>query len=663
MAERKYRISVMGKTLEHLGSQLYKQRDAAIAELVANSWDAGAAEVHVRVPNKKDYDHDRDEIIVTDSGKGMTADDIEDYYLKIGRNRRQDDEPPPQGRAVMGRKGIGKLAGFGIAKEVELYTWRDNSASRVVMPIEELKRAPGDLAEVELPGEENLPPPSGVGTQSGSRVILRQLRHVTAIDPEALRDSLARRFTRTVRGIMKIYVNDIEVAEPSVELEQRIPTTGMEQDQLPSGDTVKYFYGFSKSILTPKERRGFVVYVHGKTAHAPPFFFDVEATATGQHGTKYVFGAIEADFLDDGSDDESDVISTDRQEIDWETAQASELKKWGQSLARRALRELRELREQKSEDWVLEDPELARRIGELDDSSQARVTNFVRTLGRSRDIDQERILKLASGLLAVFEYRHFHDLLREIDAVSSNPDHLAELLDRMLRWKVLESRALLEVVQGRLDIVDKFHKLIVEDAAETAPEVGMDNIHDLLSAFPWLLNPDWQTFEHEKRISAQVRQWSNEELEEDDYQRVDFLSLSDSDTLVVVEIKRPRRSVTFEEYQRLQGYIHKLRPAWQERGSSRNVIGLLVCTDIGFDEDNLSPNVSWERWADLHGRVRRSYEHYRTLLELDVRTRGFHDREQEVRETRRIVAQGTYRDKASGKPEIGASDVEYDDQV
>ena len=43
--DRNFHIRVLGRTLEHLGVQMYKRRDIALAELVANSWDAGAKEV------------------------------------------------------------------------------------------------------------------------------------------------------------------------------------------------------------------------------------------------------------------------------------------------------------------------------------------------------------------------------------------------------------------------------------------------------------------------------------------------------------------------------------------------------------------------------------------------------------------------------------------
>lgn len=57
VAERRdYKMKVLGRTLEHLGVQMYKRRDTAIAELVANAWDAGATEVDIMLPAHDGYD-------------------------------------------------------------------------------------------------------------------------------------------------------------------------------------------------------------------------------------------------------------------------------------------------------------------------------------------------------------------------------------------------------------------------------------------------------------------------------------------------------------------------------------------------------------------------------------------------------------------------------
>ena len=72
--ERNFPLTVMGRTLEHLGTQMYKRRDAAIAELVANAWDAGATNVSVYVGDTASYDPTHTAVEVTDDGQGFDVD-------------------------------------------------------------------------------------------------------------------------------------------------------------------------------------------------------------------------------------------------------------------------------------------------------------------------------------------------------------------------------------------------------------------------------------------------------------------------------------------------------------------------------------------------------------------------------------------------------------
>ena len=54
----------------------------------------------------------------------MTWNMVRDAYLDVGRDRRiaEDTDRSPGGRPVQGRKGVGKLAGFGIADVMEVQT-------------------------------------------------------------------------------------------------------------------------------------------------------------------------------------------------------------------------------------------------------------------------------------------------------------------------------------------------------------------------------------------------------------------------------------------------------------------------------------------------------------------------------------------------------------
>ncbi len=120
------------------------------------------------------------------------------------------------------------------------------------------------------------------------------------------------------------------------------------------------------------------------------------------------------------------------------------------------------------------------------------------------------------------------------------------------------SRAILEVVKGRIDIVEKFYTMIVQNAPETAPTVGDENLHDLIAQLPWLINPEWQVLYEERSVTAQLREWGNADLDPDDRTRYDFLGLKGDGQLIVIEIKRAGHAATVDDLQQLERYVSKL---------------------------------------------------------------------------------------------------------
>ena len=77
------------RVLEHLGLKMYTSLPAVIAEYVANSWDAGATEVNIEIPEgpiDENYS-----IIIQDNGEGMTIEEVNRKFLVVGRRRREEE--------------------------------------------------------------------------------------------------------------------------------------------------------------------------------------------------------------------------------------------------------------------------------------------------------------------------------------------------------------------------------------------------------------------------------------------------------------------------------------------------------------------------------------------------------------------------------------------
>ena len=115
MNDNKIKFSIAGRVATHLGRNLYSSNPPALAELVANSYDAYATKVYIKIDNKKIY--------IIDNGKGMSIDEINHKYAIIGIEKQKEE--PFNGlnqRAPMGQKGIGKLAAFSLGEKYTIYT-------------------------------------------------------------------------------------------------------------------------------------------------------------------------------------------------------------------------------------------------------------------------------------------------------------------------------------------------------------------------------------------------------------------------------------------------------------------------------------------------------------------------------------------------------------
>ena len=93
-----------------LGSQLISDKFTAIIELVKNSYDANATEVKIDFIDS--FDSEKGQIIIKDNGLGMTKNDIQNKWMKIGTNSKRNTKhsPEPFKRILLGEKGIGRFA-------------------------------------------------------------------------------------------------------------------------------------------------------------------------------------------------------------------------------------------------------------------------------------------------------------------------------------------------------------------------------------------------------------------------------------------------------------------------------------------------------------------------------------------------------------------------
>lgn len=100
-------FSVDSALLKELGERLVTTPHVALAELVKNSYDADATEVRVTI---REHADGGPEIEVSDNGNGMTLQQIESYWMRIGNTHKAAERRSPRyGRPLTGNKGIGRF--------------------------------------------------------------------------------------------------------------------------------------------------------------------------------------------------------------------------------------------------------------------------------------------------------------------------------------------------------------------------------------------------------------------------------------------------------------------------------------------------------------------------------------------------------------------------
>lgn len=112
-----YTFNISLSILNHLGRNLYRSFITVLGEAISNAWDADARNVRITI------DRDKGMLIIEDDGHGMTEDDFQNKFLKIGYSKRKNNVSATEnGRPFIGRKGIGKLALLSCAKRITILT-------------------------------------------------------------------------------------------------------------------------------------------------------------------------------------------------------------------------------------------------------------------------------------------------------------------------------------------------------------------------------------------------------------------------------------------------------------------------------------------------------------------------------------------------------------
>lgn len=595
MAKTQYRMRISRLTVDKLGVKLYDKVSAVIAELVANSYDADATKVTVRAPMGEYLATSRKKVLkdkgftieVADNGIGMTPEEINDFYLVVGSERRADkrrgDLSKKFKRKVMGRKGVGKLAPFGICQTIEVVS---SGGDKVSGPDSKGKQTKGyvtahltlNRADILQDERTEYSPKTGpldgtIAKRTGTTVRLRNFSYRQVPTMEEFGRQLAQRFgvqsadwsielldttkTEGAKGSSStVGVFDLVLMDNTrIKIDGKVyGPDGGQIKELMAGFSVngrryaiKGWVAYARDPYKDDLMAGVRIYCRGKIA-AQTNVFGQKAGFTGEHNVRsYLVGELHCDWLDE----KEDLIQTDRRDILWSHELGQAFEKWGQSIVKKIGTLSRDPMKKKTWDRFRDITKFEERVErEFPLQEQANIRMQAVAVGKLfgqaaredelTDPEQaEGIVQLSLMLAPVIT---LDKKLREAADAADTP--LAAVNDVLRLARISELASFGKIAEDRVRVIEKIQTL--KDDRRN-PESAFQKV---IAEAPWLIDPQWSPITSNQALSTLrvefakfYEQRTGEKINLSDFgdrtKRPDFVMSSQDAAVQIIEIKRP----------------------------------------------------------------------------------------------------------------------------
>lgn len=551
-ARSKFAIQIDLNVLNHLGMSLYSNTPAVLTEIISNAWDADANNVEITI------DSSSQEVVIVDDGHGMSAEDIEEKFLKVGYARRSQGRAQSDKleRQVMGRKGIGKLAMFSLANKIHVISHKEGfSPQGFEVDVSALQKSieSGDVYEArKINVSKDIP--------LGTSIKLFDLNKSINKTEGYLRKRLARRFSVIGDGndfSVKInnspittsdrdFLSDIQFLwELDHSDSKRVSSCSnlIENDVIDSCvsyDGVEYkLSGYIGSVSKPSQlTKDSEISNNSITVISNGRVFEENILlefGSAKVFTSYLVGEVVADFVD--ANELPDMATSSRQQLQQNDPRYAVLKSYLEGVLKNIDKKWDEWRRSLGvEEAKKESPVLQSWLDKLkkqERTSAEKLIGKVNTIRFSGGDDQQREAKksVLKNTVLAFEKLRIMDNLDSLDKISNlASENFKEVFSSI---DDIESSLFYDITSQRLKVIDKFKKITDNDELE---KVVQSYLYDHL----WLLDPSWERVTG----SSVIEQTLTKELRQadpttDSGARIDIAFKTVSGRHVIIEMKRP----------------------------------------------------------------------------------------------------------------------------
>ena len=357
-----------------------------------------------------------------------------------GRNRRRDGDKPSKkfNRYPTGKKGLGKLAMFGLAEVITVRTVHNSLMNEFVLDWKELMSSTGAYNPRLTKSNEKSTAPNG------TIIILTELKRKTAFNVNALADSLSKIFIfddtfkvtlKSSKGYSVVIDNLRKYDAIDREFDWNLEDPGL----VPTDN--KYHGKVSGELITAKtplspssELRGITLYSRGKLVNARGFF----TSSTSSHFFQYLTGWICVDFIDTLDED---VISTNRQSIDWDHPEMAKLNTFLSEIVRQVMHDWRKKRKEKKQDTLKDKTGIDAEawLGTMPDDVKKPTSKIIELLSSESAIaNYTPVVKALHEIVPEYpllHWRHLHKIVKEKSApYYQNQDYYHAFIEAMKKY-------------------------------------------------------------------------------------------------------------------------------------------------------------------------------------------------------------------------------------
>ncbi|MFL1901042.1 ATP-binding protein [Streptomyces tauricus] len=645
-----YTMRISRLTIDKLGIKLYDRVAAVLAELIANSYDADAEDVTVTLPwgaflfdPKSPHLSAAYEIVISDDGHGMIPAEINRHYLTVGADRRTrtgSDKSRGKNRPVMGRKGIGKLAPFGICKTVEVISAGGDKTEKGYLTSHLILHLPDMLADTEKNYHPEIGELDGTWSEEhGTTIKLRDFSRKRVPSKDELNRQLAARFGLE-RSDWRVCVKNASSMTEKFTL-GRLKIDLMEGTRIDLNDRpvpfessylpVTGYVAYSEKSYKDATMAGVRIYARGKFV-AQTMDFGI---VTGFHGEFKLRSSIVGELHAEWLDEDEDLIRSDRQDIIWSSDLGEALSQWGQSLMRELAKRSEEHTRRAKTRYFMETSQLEQKLIEAApsdpvyrDSVKEAAALLVRDSDNDSLRDPEHVERISNLAMSLGPHRSLLQSLREVAETTETT--VDAVMDLFQKAHIAEMYSLGQVAAERLDVVAKLEALIGNGRTLERP------LQELIEQAPWILAPEWTPLgmnESLKRVRASFEAWYAKKYGAEisttaidrKAKEPDFVLLHDSGVLWIVEIKRLGYKLTDAEFLNAMRYLHSLRKFLDEnpelgrqfpyRRLTFVVDSVELLDEVSTSSLENDPNVARKTWHEVLDSTKRAHRDFLELVE------------------------------------------------